>query len=63
MVLVQDASFKKPKGNWKKKYVQLDFMTSTSESDYQLKEMKIVKGRFEDLGMTNRQEWCLRAFM
>ena len=62
MVLIQDASFKKPKGkNWSKKYVQLDFTTSIKELE------KIANGLkqedFDFAKIRKRHKWCLTAFM
>ena len=64
MILIQDASFKQPKGiNWQKKYVQLDFTTSIKELEKIIKELKEWQDDFDFVGVNKQQQWCLTAFM
>ncbi len=63
MVLIQEASFKKPRGkNWQKKYVQLDFTTSIKDLKEQLKELTDQQER-SNIKIKDCQKFILTAFM
>ncbi len=63
MVLIQDASFKKPRGNWQKKYVQLDFSISIKELEKILADLKEEQCNFNLFKVGKQQKWTLTAFM
>lgn len=67
MVLIQDASFKKPKGNWQKKYVQLDFSVSIKELEKMAKDLRLDGEIGRELYKTEKewlnQKWLCVAFM
>ena len=68
MILIQDASFKKPKGkNWQKKYVQLDFSASIKELEQAAKDLRKEGKKTRHFYKKEKdfieQTWCLTAFM
>ncbi len=62
MILLQEASFKQPRGNWQKRYVQLDFTTSIKELEKIVKELKSEQHNLMP-GMKDSHKWLLTAFM
>ncbi len=63
MVLIQDASFKKPKEkNWKKNFVQLYFKVSIKELEKIIKELKTEQHN-SMLGIKDSHKWLMVAFM